>query len=377
MTRPGTIRVASIPANHPYVRHIAPIGGPVRSTGGVIRLPDPPPNVPDPLPGQWWPPVMLENEWVATHHQDFDLAHLHFGFDAATPNSLRSWVRELADHGRPLVMTVHDLVNPHFVDQRSHNEHLDILVPAATEIITLTTAAAAIIKDRWGRTAEVIPHPHVVPLDELPPLPKSLSGAGLTIGVHAKSLRANVDPLPLLIALDAAMMAMSPTTPDPSSIRVRVDLHPDVLNRADTAALALREWLRHKADDSRWQVEVHPMFTDAELWTYLGSLDLCVLPYRFGTHSGWLEACVDVGTAVLVPDIGCYAAQHGHASYPRAADGTVDPATFATVLRKVVGDLSHGGQERPNRTSQRRLVAAAHERVYRRALDRTVRRITA
>ena len=34
-----------------------------------------------------------------------------------------------------------------------------------------------------------------------------------------------------------------------------------------------------------------------------------VLPYRFGTHSGWLEACYDLGTAVVAPTCGFYAEQ--------------------------------------------------------------------
>ena len=34
-----------------------------------------------------------------------------------------------------------------------------------------------------------------------------------------------------------------------------------------------------------------------------------MLPYRFGTHSGWLEACYDLGTPVLAPDCGFYAEQ--------------------------------------------------------------------
>ena len=369
MTQPGPIRVASIPANHPYIRHIAPVEGP-EDHGGVVRLPDPPPTVPDPLPGQWWPPVMLDSEWVAEHHDEFDLAHLHFGFDAAEPASLRRWVQELQRHGRPLVMTVHDLVNPHFVDQHGHAAQLDVLIPAAAEIVTLTPGAAATIQQRWHRTAEVIPHPHVVPLDELPPLPRADRAADLLVGIHAKSLRANVDPLPVLMALDVAMR-------DLGGIRIRVDLHPDILHRNDTPAKALREWLQHKANDPAWQVEVHPMFTDDELWAYLSLLDLCVLPYRFGTHSGWLEACVDLGTGVLVPDIGCYAEQHGHPSYRRCADGSVDGGDLAAALRRVLADPVRGTRDRPDRAEQRRVIAAAHERVYRRALHRPVQRVTA
>ncbi|MEP6562572.1 MAG: glycosyltransferase family 1 protein, partial [Nakamurella sp.] len=159
----GPIRVASIPAGHPYVQHLAaPAGG-----DAVVRLADPPPDVPDPQPGQWWPPVMLQPEWVAAHHPDFDLAHLHFGFDAVEPAELRRWSAELHRRNRPLVLTVHDLVNPHFTDQRRHGEQLDVLIPAAAELITLTPGAAAEVAARWGRAAEVVPHPHVIPLAEL------------------------------------------------------------------------------------------------------------------------------------------------------------------------------------------------------------------
>ena len=362
----GAIRVASIPANHPYVRNIGPLPG---ATGGassaISRLDDPPPDVPNPLPGQWWPPVMLDTDWVAGHHREFDIAHLHFGFDAAEPADLRRWTAELRRHHRPLVVTVHDLVNPHFADQHQHDRQLDVLIPAADEVITLTPGAAAVIRQRWGRRATVIPHPHVTPLDRLssPVAPPRRSGADYVIGIHAKSLRANTDPLAVLIALDAAIGEL------PGAV-VRVDLHPELLSRTDRAAVAFREWLAHKDDDARWRVSVHPMFTDDELWGYLAALDLYVLPYRFGTHSGWLEACVDLGTAVLVPDVGFYAEQHGHPRYPRASDGAIDQQVFTELLHRAHDDRAFAAPTRPDRIAQRTEIAAAHHSIYRSALDR-------
>src|ERR1700761_1035012 len=52
------IRVASVPADHPYVRHLRPPGGDL-----VERLPD------EREPGRrgWWPPRMLETTWVRDH----------------------------------------------------------------------------------------------------------------------------------------------------------------------------------------------------------------------------------------------------------------------------------------------------------------------
>jgi hypothetical protein len=356
----GRIRVASIPAAHPYVEHLAAPDGANAVTSAVTRLPDPPPDVPDPLPGQWWPPVMLRPDWVAEHDQDFDLVHLHFGFDAIQPTELNRWLGELRRSGRPLVFTVHDLVNPHFTDQRLHRAQLDVLIPAATELITLTPGAAAVIRAEWGRIAEVVPHPHMFPLANLGE-PAREAGQTLLIGVHAKSLRANLDPLPVLIALDRA-------TNDVQGTRVRVDLHPDLLTRSDQPATALRQWLQDRTDDPRWQVSVHNRFTDDQLQDYLSGLDLCVLAYRFGTHSGWLEACVDVGTGVLVPSTGFYAEQHGHPSFPRSATGVIDQPGFTAVLRQITKDRRLATPPRPDRLDQRRQIAADHERIYRRAL---------
>lgn len=308
---------------------------------------------------------MLEPGWPTAHAADFDLAHLHFGFDAADPADLRRWIDELRTHHKPLVVTVHDLMNPHFVDQREHQRRLDVLIPAADAVITLTPGAQAEINERWGRDSEVIAHPHIVPLDRLPVIraTSETKGAatGFVIGVHAKSLRANLDPVPVLAALATAVEQLPNTT-------VRVDVHPDVLARTDPAAAQFREFLHRKENDPAWDFRMHGRFTDDELWAYLGDLDLCVLPYGFGTHSGWLEAGVDVGTAMLVPDTGFFADQHGHPSYHRTSDGSVDQASFTRILTAIRDDPALAYRPRPDRREQRRRIAAAHHRIYRAAL---------
>ena len=75
---------------------------------------------------------------------------------------------------------------------------------------------------------------------------------------------------------------------------------------------------------------------DAELFAYLASLDVAVLPYRFGTHSGWLEACRDLGTTVVAPSCGYYADQGPVVSYVNEED-RFDPDSFEQALAEAVG----------------------------------------
>ena len=99
---------------------------------------------------------------------------------------------------------------------------------------------------------------------------------------------------------------------------------------------------------------------------------MSVLPYRFGTHSGWLEACRDLGTTVVAPDCGYFADQGPVLTYAMGED-----RFDADSLRR---RAAHGraATRRPRRTStrarrQRDEVAAAHLDLYRRL--RTMRRL--
>ena len=166
------LTVASVPSGHVYVRHLAPVEG-----GGAVRLADPDPSDPGRAAGAtWWPPVMLDPDWARA--ADVDVFHLHFGFDTCPPERLEQLTRVLRERGTPFVFTVHDLRNPHHDDRRMHDAQLDVLVPAADALVTLTPGAAQQIAQRWGREAVVIPHPHVVDLPTIAPTvgARTLSG---------------------------------------------------------------------------------------------------------------------------------------------------------------------------------------------------------
>jgi beta-1,4-mannosyltransferase len=356
--RPRTRRlvIASVPANHVYVRHLAPKDG-----SGPARLPDPTPQGAA-ATQRWWPPVMLDAAWVEAH--DFDVFHLHFGFDARSPADLEELVAALRRRGKPLVFTVHDLRNPHHPDREAHDRHLDVLVPAADALITLTQGAAAEIRARWGREAVVVPHPHVVPLDVMRRVAamrevrrRGPRGRELRIGMHVKSLRAGMNPHAVLPALVDAVRDL------PGAV-LQVNGHRDVLlpdgARYDAA---LAEALQDHAARGEVDLQVHDFLDDDALWAYLASLDVSVLPYRFGTHSGWLEACRDLGTAVIAPSCGYFADQARVLTYQHD-EQHFDAASLAAAVRE-----AHAGHVAPppsvdERRTQRAQVAAAHARVY-------------
>lgn len=352
------VRVLPVPGDHSYVRHLEHPDVP-----GVVQL-----EHPGARPGPAWEaPAALDAAWVGEHAEAFDVLHLHFGFDASTPAELSALVASLRAAGRPLVYTAHDLRNPHHRDRAAHDAQLDVLVPAADAVITLTPGAAAEIARRWGRTAVVVPHPHVVPDDvlERPRPPHD----GFVVGLHLKGLRANVAALDVVTALQDAVR-------DLPGARLRIDLHEEVLDPAfPRHDAALLEHLRAAHADGSLELRVHGRFTDDELWDHLLGLDLSVMPYAFGTHSGWAEACHDLGTAVLAPAAGYWAQQQELFTYP-LVDGLADRPALAAAVHEAhrraaerSRDGAREGEERARvaaeRRAQRREVAAAHEEVYR------------
>jgi hypothetical protein len=353
--------VQMVPSDHPYCRNVLPPDRPPL----YCVLPDPP--VPGAPAGQWWPPRALDADWLSGNVPD--VLHVHFGFESYNPEQLQQVVDVLRAAGSALVVTVHDLHNPHFADRSRHLAQLDVLIPAADEVLTLTDQAAAEILARWDRVATVVPHPHIVPLDRIPagaahPVPPP-SGPGfqaanreVVIGLHAKDLRANVDPFSALPGVAEAVRRLRDRG---VAARVRVDV------REAPQDMTALDRLRAECAAHGFDLWEHGRFGDDELYADLRSLDVTVLPYAFGTHSGWLEMCRDLGVPVAVPDLGCFA---GQAASP--AIETFTPGDAAALAVAILALLDRRDAIQPAdpaaRRAQREAVAAEHERLYARAL---------
>jgi hypothetical protein len=368
-SRRDAVRVASIPAGHPYVVGLG------LAAAGAVLLPDPP--VPGAPSGRWWPPVMLDPEWLTAHATEFDLMHVHFGVESVSLVSLGRVLDALRRAGRPLVLTVHDLTHPQLEDQSHHLAQLDLLIPASDALITLTPGAAREIDARWGRSVHVIGHPAMRWPPSPPPARPSVASpdprAAPVIGIHLRDLRPGVDGPGSVAVLAGALTSLRAGG---VAVRGQVWLHDHV---RDTAA-SLE--VQRQCAESEWIDLVQaPRPDDRGLEAQLAGLAVSVLPYRHGTHSGWLELCYDLGVPVAGPAFGHFADQHPDPGVYRSF-APADPADPASLADAVAGLLSlpeavPGSPARADAVTARGLerrraqpaIAAAHVALYRALLD--------
>lgn len=349
ITSRRTLRIASVPATHVYVRRL--------EHPRITRLEDPSGD-------DLRTPCFLDPDWLDANHAEFDLLHVHFGMEFYGRRRIEAVADVLDRHGRPLVYTCHDLRNPNHRDRALHDGHLDVLLSRADHVITLTASAAQRIRERWGRDATVLAHPHVVPLGELRRRTRRARSEheGYRVGLHFKSLRPNMATSRVLDGVEVAL-AQEPR------LRIRIDVHHDAVDpRHDNhdRGLVERLWSLVADADSRVELHVHHYLSEHELWDYLESVDAFLLPYRFGTHSGLLEACRDLGTAVIAPTVGAYADQGAHQLFRTSESAGVDPDDLARAILAAVA----AGRPEPvpvrARRRQRRAIAQAHHDLYRR-----------
>ncbi|KQO63530.1 hypothetical protein ASF23_04615 [Curtobacterium sp. Leaf261] len=381
------IRVLSVPSGHPYVQHLSVDAG----DPAVERLADVPPV--GAAPGQWWPPVVFDPEWLRTHADDFDLVHLHFGLESFPPEHVERVVETLAALRKPLVYTVHDLTNPQLTDQEPHLAQVRRLVVAADALITLTDAAAAETEDRWGRRPTTIPHPNVLPLDG--PAPVGAPSERIVVGMHLRDLRPNIDAVVATRTLLAAVALLRARGAD---VVGRIHLN-DRVRDPETAARVADLVGRSSSDvqDADLELVRGPRLSDADLARSIADLDVALLPYGHGTHSGWVELCFDLGVPVVGPRVGHAADQHpgSFRSFDRGdaeslaaaiteatAMGASTSATTATVQAQTAarpGSPARAGSStrpgsparadriaarRAERRVERRAIQAAHRAVY-------------
>jgi len=306
----GSVTIVSVPAGHPYVQQAT-------ADPRITVLDDP--IAPGSDPAVWWPPAALDPAWIRAYSDEASLLHIHFGTESFPAGHLTSCLAAAHAAGWPVVFTLHDLEHPQLGDSSGYLAQLDEIMAGADAVTTLTIGAARTVRERWGRHATVIPHPSVLPRTAA--IEPAL-GAGRVVGVHLKDLRPGVDGPGIVRTLDTALAALRNAGHD---VRGEVRLHRRV--RDADAAAEVRALCA--ASDALDLVE-HDRLDDADLFASLARLDACVLPYRHGTHSGWLELCWDLGVPIAAPRVGFFAEQHDDGTVASFSSG--DAAELADAL---------------------------------------------
>jgi len=324
-----------VPRQHTYVRHLAWPGD------GVERI--------EVEAQRHRSSDVIDPAWVRASAGTFDVVHTHFGLTDVDLATMRAWIDALRAAGRPLVHTVHDLANPHVPDQDHHLRQLELLVTEADAVVTLTGCAADEVARRWGRRPVVIPHPHIVDLDHVgAPRP---TRSPLVVGVHLKDLRAAIHHELCEVLADVVA--------GDDRFALRIDVYPPAIGRRPDVGERLAALADRGVD-----VRPRPYCPDDEFDAYVREIDMAVLPYRWGTHSGWAEACLDVGTRVVAPAGTCIPDQH-----PSIVAVDLAAPDVADRLRDALDRSATGAGELPwtraGRTEQRRSIADAHARLYR------------
>jgi hypothetical protein len=166
-----------------------------------------------------------------------------------------------------------------------------------------------------------------------------------------------MDPLRILPQLVSTVSDL------PDAI-LQVNAHCDVMDlRGGRGNPRLAGYLRRQADEGTIELHVHDFLPDHRLWSYLTSLDVSVLPYRFGTHSGWLEACRDLGTTVIAPTCGYFDEQGPVVQYVHD-ETRYEPESLHEALVWAYRNRPSFGVGVGERRAQRRWVARAHEALY-------------
>ena len=219
-------------------------------------------------------------------------------------------------------------------------------------------------------------HPALLALGDHPP--DVAPPATPVIGLALRDLRPSIDgPGATAAMLDAAARLRRAGTP----VRVRVTMRDRVRDapgrdevRRLCAAAAASAAASDAAGDSAVELIEEGRSDDRRFARELSELAVAVLPYRHGTHSGWLELCWDLGVPVAAPAIGHFAEQHPEPGFLASfipADGPSLAQALATLLaapEAVAGSPARRRAQARRAGPRRRRageVAAAHLRLYR------------
>lgn len=336
-------RVALLPAAHPAARRISGLD----EQGHIELVPVRPGVVKGQTPSVALTPAEQDpaDDASGEIHRDgdrlahVDVAHVHFGYDYLAPESADDVVGHLADVDVPMVLTVHDIVYPADDDQQPHRGHTGTLVEAATTVVTLTDVAAQELWVRWGVEPLVIPHPRLLTEEEISTAVRASrhlrGGDSAVVGVLLERMGENIEGPELLDQLASVASGRRG-----AALRILVEAQAWRDACGEDGESGGNHLVAELAAEGDWASVRLLRYESLDLGALLAefaALDVCVLPYRFATHSTWLELCRDLGVTPVFPAVGCLRDQWFDRCEPAGHSGEVydprDPGAVAGAVR--------------------------------------------
>lgn len=251
---------------------------------------------------------------------ELDILHLHQGLAAVVPlGEPAGLVAALERHRIPMVLTLHQPPPP---GVGADGAVLDMVVPAADTVITLSPPAGGIVRTRWSVDPLVLRHPHVATLDRI-----------------------------------AAAQA-TPRAPGPW----RIGLLPGGAPR-DAAALA--QGVEALVQDHGVTIDIPARDVRIDASTtvdWVAQLDLLVLPPGRWGSGGWVELCRDLGTACVVPADAREVVLAAAASYPGTGAA---PEVVTRAIARALSALPVTPPAVEERRVEAALVRDEHVALYR------------
>jgi glycosyltransferase involved in cell wall biosynthesis len=242
-------------------------------------------------------------DWIESQAslEFFDILHVQ-SLELTSLMSIEKALERCQAERKGIVITIHEL-EPLFPDERKDfADRVRLACRFASGIVTLTKRAGEEIAARFGvdpSRIEIVPHGAVLPLSHSLWNAKVRKNWRFTMGMfggfrpNRSFLTAAINALYGLDSADVSVQILSrglnPIEVGPTTEAWQV------------ASLA--------SSDKRLALRLLPFPSDDEIANFVHSLDVLVLPYLFGTHSGQLELAMDMGVPAIVPDIGCDAEQ--------------------------------------------------------------------
>jgi hypothetical protein len=278
------LRVAHLPATTPYARKLAPAGISVANRADeASEL-----------------PIDLTFAALADGGSaDFEILHVH-SVEFASEAEISRAVEGCRARRQGFVATVHDLSPAYESPDSSFETKVDLVCTQASSVITLTTGAAERLRRtfagrRWLERVTVIPHGWVIPAGSVQHHARAADQPvryGL-LGVF----RPNRDVWTAIVNWYYALQGEQATLTLFTRAFEPRRLHDPALRAAEILEFA-------HARQPRVRIVVRPHPTDADVASFMREIDVLLLPYTSGSHSGQLELAFDAGVLPLTADVG-------------------------------------------------------------------------